>query len=1167
MPKYKTMSHDKSRLLAMGAQIIDNSRVRLADVINEIAPSFTELSIATGYWDLVGLQTIIGGIRSYESIRLLIGQEPLPPSYAKSLDINNLDETFPEAQFVASLQALGHRNDLRDLVIEVKKLLAEGRLTVKVYRGNFLHAKTYIFGSYKSKEAIGIIGSSNFTEAGLTRNIELNALEDEGRIVKFVPQVESDQFGHLSWFDSIWNDEKSEIWDGTFSKILENSPVGDLTYSAYHMYLRALYEIYGEELIPEDAYSGSSSDVLFEFQKRNANLLINKLRRNGLAMLADSVGLGKTITAGEVIRYYIEEREAKRIYVVAPANLTEQWQNDLLKVHKMYGGYQIVSMQDIGRIQKERQFDEYKSVDLFVVDEAHNLRSGSGTRHDELLDWFSDNPESHVLLLTATPINNSLRDFVNQIQLAAKGKLESFPVVYPTANKTETLDFFQAVDRLITDANRAEKKGEKPDYAKANNIMRQGLSRFLVRTTRQGIEREFGGVQTADGEMKKFPKSIVLSAPYKFEPSLMNEIHSVINANLSTFEQVDPTSLSVESLLAQTQRTKHPLDQLGEVIRKGDQDSNPFESVFQGLLLLGFAPYKAEIYKTRYYGKAPEEIKAFSLSPEESFRLNSQLSVHNMLRVTLLKRLESSQFALKKSLENYLAKIKDFTAALDAGYIVRLKDIRELRAMYGDDLESFGDLDHRQELEDLRVEADPKIYNLVALRKDLLRDQELISVLLKLCGTLDRHDDKLIAFAELVKNIVNEKAGPGKLLVFSYFADTIEYLKQQLPQLLPNINFSSDAAFTSGANKRDLEQLARRFSPKSKGANDVTPDEEIHYLFSTDVLSEGQNLQDCSTLVNFDLHWNPVRMIQRNGRINRLGSTFSEVFIYNMRPDVNLDEYLALVDRLERKIERISSTVGTDSSILGELENPIEYISDLYDDAKATDAFASLDDDKDFLSEDEFIRDLRTFEREASEEEKLFVTKIPTGKWGYMPAHANLPKNIQALGLVKVTGRSGEDGPAFENSIFVSATDTYQPMETMDALHLIRANAHATMRVADRINLDRATIQSRIKKIAEKHARTIPTHFKITASPARVLDKLVEVAPELDVRSALNRIAAKPELRLANRLFKQAARELKAGHVRTETLEAFAALTSKLECLPLPNKTPESATGVIYFAR
>jgi len=1151
----------------MGARIIDNKRARLADVINEIAPSFTELSIATGYWDLPGLQTVIASIRSYESIRLLIGQEPLPPRFANLLDLNKLDETFPEAQFVSSLESLDHRSELRDLVIEVKRLLDEGRLAVKVFRGNFLHAKTYIFGSFSSREAIGVIGSSNFTEAGLTRNFELNALEDEARIVKFVPHVESDQHGHLSWFESIWNDEKSEDWGGDFARVLRDSPVGDLAFSEYHMYMRALYEIYGEELVPEAKYSGGDSDVLFEFQKRNANLLIRKLQRNGLAMLADSVGLGKTITAGAVIRHYVEERDAKRVYIVVPANLTEQWRNDLLSVHKMYDGYQILSMQDLARVQAERKLDEYKSVDLFVVDEAHNLRSGGGTRHDELMDWFSDNPDSHVLLLTATPINNSLRDFVNQIQLAAKGRLESFPVVYPTANKTETLDFFQAVDRLITEAKKAEKRGEKPDYAKANSIMRQGLSRFLVRSTRQGIEREFGGVQSVDGTMKRFPKSIVRSAPYTFEPKLMVEIHSIIAENLDVFGGVDPTSLSVDSLLSQTQRTKHPLDQIEEVLRKGNHESNPFESIFQGLLLLGFAPYKSETYKTQFYGKTSEEIKGFRLDPEDSLRLNSQLSVHNMLRVTLLKRLESSQYALRKSLENYREKIKDFKLALDAGYIVRLKDLRELRAIYGDDLDLAEQLDTAQEVEDRRIAADPEVFELGALQNDLKRDEEIIEVLLKLCGTLDRHDDKLIAFANLVEQLQGADSPPRKLLIFTYFADTVDYLKQRLPSLLRNIDFESDVGFTSGANKRELESLTRRFSPESKGAADVSPDSEITYLFSTDVLSEGQNLQDCATLVNFDLHWNPVRMIQRNGRINRLGSRFDEVHIYNMRPEVKLDEYLALVERLERKIERIRSTIGTDSSILGELENPVEYISDLYDDSKATEAFAALDDDKDLLSEDEFIRDLRAFDASASEMEKQMVLGIPQGKWGYIPADALLSEDLLALGLVRVSGSSGSKSSQFVNSVFVSVTNSYRPIETMEALHLIRASPETSSRIEDKISLDRRTIQSRVTKIAEKHARSLPTHFRITASPARVLDKLVQVAPELGLRAALNRIDTKSELKVASKLFRRAGRELKDKGLSSETIDGFQRLTLRLESQPVPTKTPQQTAGVIFFAR
>lgn len=214
------MSLVKTKLARMGARIIDNKRVTLATVINEIAPDHKHLAIATGYWDLPGLQLVFEQLQNYEAIRLLIGQEPMPPQFAPKLDLQELDETFPEAHMIANLQQLEPSQDLRTLVIKTKELIDSGRLQVKIYRGSFLHAKTYIFGNFESQEAVGIIGSSNFTRAGLTSNLELNALEDESRIVKFRPHVETDEHGHLSWFEEIWNSEKSEIWDGKFKEIL-----------------------------------------------------------------------------------------------------------------------------------------------------------------------------------------------------------------------------------------------------------------------------------------------------------------------------------------------------------------------------------------------------------------------------------------------------------------------------------------------------------------------------------------------------------------------------------------------------------------------------------------------------------------------------------------------------------------------------------------------------------------------------------------------------------------------------------------------------------------------------------------------------------------------------------------------------------------------------------
>jgi ERCC4-related helicase len=1168
----------------MGARIIDNKRVQLATVLNEIAPNHKHLSIATGYWDLPGLQLLFDSVKNYESIRLLIGQEPLPPQYAPKLDLQQLDLTFPELQMIENLQRLEHSNELRTLVIQLKDLIATGRMQVKVYRGDFLHAKTYIFGEFESREAVGVIGSSNFTRAGLTKNIELNALEDDARIVKSSPRVETDEHGHLSWFQEMWDDSSSELWDGKFTEILEASPVGDKLFSPYLMYIKALYEIYSDELVPDTEISKNIEDVLYEFQLRNAKLLIKKLQKNGLAMLADSVGLGKTITAGAVIRHYLEENGAKRVYIIAPASLTFQWREDLAKVHNLFHGFEVISMQDLGRVKAERAIDKYAGVDLFVVDEAHNLRSGGGTRHDELLDWFSENPQSDVLLLTATPINNSLTDFVNQIQLAAKGKLESFPVVYPTSKKTEVIDFFDAVKRLTKDINTAEQENKRPDFDKVNRVMRQGLRHFLVRTTRSGIEREFGGIKLPDGTVKKFPESRVLPTPYAFSPELLVELSRITASNKSVFESCQPEKLNLKWLLDKTQRAQHPLDAITpEAYRQEGVSETAFERVFQVLLLLGFSPYKTEIYKHKFYNKTPDEIRTFRLKPDESFKVNSQLSVHNMLRVTLLKRLESSQFALKKSLQNYLARLEDFESLLlNQGIISSVKDIRNLRAEFGDDLEKIDFEAENHNFE--QVTADPKIFNVDALKQDLQRDRAIIGVLIQMCETLGAKDDKLKNFADLLHHLRQNRPAGSKVLIFSYYADTVQYLEESLKDYYRGENLDAIAAFTHGKTKGQIETFAKRFSPKSKGGvEEVARDGELDILFATDVLSEGQNLQDCGVLVNFDLHWNPVRMIQRNGRINRLGSVFDQVYIYNIHPDVDLDEYLALVNRLERKIDRIRYTVGTDQSVLGEDANPIEYVDELdeaivesqlltslYNPLEAEESFSKLDDDKDLLSEDEFIMDLRSFERNASDAEKSELASIPFGKWGKLNSDgARLLDGAQALALVKVKGTVAGSEQDFENYIFVSTTDMVGAVETMTALSALRVDSSVKTASLDDINLDRARIAIRSLQVARAHVRAVPSFFRLTPSVTKVLDAFKQLAPQADLHDALRKVTTKQESKRARALVDRANRDLKDGALMPKTTEELIMFSASLESkvLPVKNIADDGVAGVLYFGR
>ena len=1151
----------------------------MLETLQAIAPKFDELSVATGYWDLKGMADLLPHMEKYKKIRILIGQEPLKNRFKNVLK-NVTDEDFPEADLKWDLANVDYETYLVKTGIRISELIASGNLEVKIYRGEFLHAKAYIF-SGSNNEAIGIIGSSNFTHAGLTTNTELNSLEDESRIVKYKPENSTDTHGHLSWFNEIWADEKSELWNGEFSEIIQQSPLGNLCFSPYEMYMKTLWELYKDEVDLSNEISEKTNSSLFAFQQRNARLLIQKLQKYGVAMLADSVGLGKTITAGEVIRQYIETYKARRIYVIVPASLVQPWKRDLAKHHKLTSGFEVISMQDYQSIERAREIDKYADVNLYVIDEAHNLRNPNGTRHEQLLNWFSNNPESHVLLLTATPINNKLTDFINQIQLAAKGRLSSFPIVYPTSKKREVIDFFEAVKRLTADMQAAENKGEKIDFNRVSRIMRQGLRHFLVRTTRRGIEAEYGGLLLEDGTLHKFPKSKVLTHPYSFSDKLGSGIDLAINNSVNVFEGLDPRMIDLETLLNQTQRTKHPLDLFDKsiYIKSENQEGGVFEKIFKLILLLGFAPYKTATYANQYYGKTNEELKDFDISSEESFRLRSQMSVHNIMRITFLKRLESSQAALKISMKQYLKRLDSFSRYLEDGNIVSIKDINEIEKEFGDDLSNWDEDEVRKELDIELVEADSNKYQVEQIKKDIKRDKSIIQVILDCCEVLDKNDDKLHSLVDLFKQIRKSESQGKKFLLFSYFTDTVKYLEEKLPLLLDDKEFIEKSAFLSGSNRSEIENIVKRFSPISTNS-EISEKEEIDYLFSTDVLSEGQNLQDCGVLINYDLHWNPVRMIQRNGRINRLGSRFETVNIFNLYPETSLDSYLKLVNRLQRKIDAIKFTIGTDQSVLGEDENPIEFLDgfeedeelksvlDLYSSPDSTDILEELDDDDELLSEDEFIIELRRFLSNSNKQLIENIKKIPMGKWGYLPKNTKAKSN-QALSLTKISGFVDATGKEFISHFFIESDPTdgmVGPIDMIEALGYIKCEESETERIIDRIPLNRSHLKKLVLAASREESKTSSSIIRKTPTKVKILDYLAAALPGLGLALNLDKVSTKQQLRKVESMFLAANRELKThNQLLPNTFESFVKLSKELALSKSEEKTIEEVEAVLFY--
>ncbi|MEY8461632.1 SNF2-related protein [Eggerthellaceae bacterium 24-137] len=1227
----------------MYPRLIDNKRQDLKSVLSDIIGSgkYEYLSIATGYWDLPGMVDIIDGLARFKGIRLLIGQEPLPHRFQKSLQLNenDPDALFPDKNFAFDLEQLGKRKErevteLRSVARKLSALMKEGTLEVKVFRNPRLHAKAYIFGDMAASEAVGIIGSSNFTKAGLTSNAELNWLEQDHHLVLYQPQNEQQEHGHLSWFNEMWEDEEAESWTGTFTEILEKSPVGDMMYGPYDVYIKTLMEVFPDELLPPQQLSDDTRDILFAFQDRNAGILLNKLQKMGVAMLSDSVGLGKTVTAGAVIKHY-RESGAHRVLVIAPSALKQQWYDDLGKHFGLDSNdFGVISMQHISK--QERLIDEMRKpwvreVDLFVIDEAHNLRSPSSARYETILNLLDASPDAPVLLLTATPINNSLMDFANQIQLGLRGSMTSVPVQYRSNDGiVQSIDFIDALRLIQAEAKKAEKEGVEFDWSRYDATLRSGLRHYLVRSTRQGVEAE--GSLRKRGVQQRFPRTTVKQLSYRYADAIAENARSLCsNAQNQLFEGIDPLRLNLDIALEITQQTMHPFDLFAPVFagkakpaaldsiddsaahmlfgEKRSQSLIP--SVFQIINFLGFVPYRPDLYRHRYYGKTKEQIQDLGLRTEERSRISTQRTIHNILHVTWLKRLESSAAALLKSVDYYGKRLDIFEKYLDKGFIVSLADAAELESEYGEDLErAFSDYEHSMRAiqaaldagEDItnmkiegieRREASQQEYKIDQIRKDISRDRGILYLLRTILQHMQSSDDsgKIHAFADEIKALISNGEHGRKVLVFSFFADTIDYLRESMPTLMADVpGFKTRSAFLTGSSGGKTEEIACRFAPTAKKYALKDGEAEIDYLFATDILSEGQNLQDAGILINYDLHWNPVRMIQRNGRINRLGSVYEDVQIVNMKPHDDLELYLNLVRRLERKIDTIKNSIGTDQSVLGEQENPIEF-ADFYNDdvataSEAAEAISASSQALDvFDCADEYVFELRCFLNEHGDDEmRRRIEAMPAGKWNYLPerdirffegeAGDSLPADSY-LALERVEGHSVVSNEPFNTTMFVKVTAAgrypAEIVEEVDALALIKTSPENNEPQRDTINpsLSRERISKRANRMARVRAEATESLRTIRPSEQKALAAIQPYYPgEIDLQGLVRKGIRREQ---DNREFKKVVRLINTdmkerGVVTSSTNTRFITLMKKLGEHVAEEHRADTIEDVLFYA-
>lgn len=708
----------------------------------------------------------------------------------------------------------------------------------------------------------------------------------------------------IQLFNTLWNDKDKlqdvtdAVIEGISNVYNENSPEFIYFMTLYHVFSEFLDDISEDEL-PNEATGFKQSKIwnlLYDFQKDAVLAIINKLERYKGCILADSVGLGKTFTALAVVKYY--ENRNKSVLVLCPKKLAENWNtykdnyvNNPIAEDRL--NYDVLFHTDLSRTHgTSNGLDldrlNWGNYDLVVIDESHNFRNGVGThsnthenRYMKLMDKvIRPGVKTKVLMLSATPVNNRFIDLKNQLAIAYEGDSELID---------EKLNTSKSIDDIFKQAQRAFNTWSKlePEYRTTNTLLKmldfdffELLDSVTIARSRKHIEKNYD-----TSEIGKFPER---NKPISLRPEL-TDLSSAINYN-EIYEQLISLSLCIYT---------------------------PSNYIF---------PSKMQKYIELTHNKG-----------EGLTQTGREEGIRRLMSINLLKRLESSVNSFQLTLNRIKKLIEDTIKSID-NY-----------EKYGEThLDMYETTDSEFDIDDentdyftvgRKVLIDIVDMDYVTWRKDLEADKEVLDLLtLMVADITPEHDNKLQELLKLISNKIENPINPGnkKILVFSAFSDTAEYLYENVSTYIKDkyglntavITGSIDGKTTIKGFRATLNNVLTCFSPISKDKNVLMSnnDDEIDILIATDCISEGQNLQDCDYLVNYDIHWNPVRIIQRFGRIDRIGSKNSCIQLVNFWPDINLDEYINLKGRVETRMKiSVMTSTGDDDLINPEEKGDLEY--------------------------------------------------------------------------------------------------------------------------------------------------------------------------------------------------------------------------------------------------
>lgn len=862
-------------------KIFDNIENQLLEGLTYTLDVSHKADFCVGYFNLRGWKQLADKVEVWtggenHQCRLLVGMQRRPEELLRELlskkepelidqgTVIQLRKTLAQEfkdQLTIGIPTEADEYGLRKLSAQIKSK----KVVVKLFLRHALHAKLYLlFRDDKISPVIGYVGSSNLTLAGLKNQGELN-----------VDVLEQDAAQKLAkWFNDRWEDRWCVDISEELAQIIDESWATEAVRLPYHVYLKMAYHLSREAIagISEFKIPAIFQKDLLEFQQKAVQLAAHHLNdeKRGGVIIGDVVGFGKTYTATALAKIFEEDFFLETL-IICPKNLVRMW-NDYVYKYRLHA--KVISISQVQNIlPKERRYR------IVLIDESHNLRNREGKRYRAIQEYIQLN-ESKVILLTATPYNKTYADLSNQLRLfiAEDKDLGISPerFIESLGGQVQFMAQYQYPTRSLL----AFEKSEHPDD------WRELMRMFMVRRTRSFIKENYAKndpandrkyLEFADGRRSYFPDRTPKKVEYEFDSNDPKDQYARLYSQ-KVVDIINHLNLARYGLgkfiedhppIKPTRDEEVVMDNLSRAGKRlmGFCRTNLFKRLESSghafLLSIG-----RHILRNFVYVYALENNLKLPIGPQESNLLDEFLDDEDLDQAT-----DSSQLKLMLKEEQYF----------------------EQASVVYDVYKTT--LEHR--LDWIRAEFFKK-----ELKQSLIEDARDLLKVLAIARTWEADKDKQL---KALHDLCTKKHSKEKILIFTQFADTAEYLFEQLKRM-----GVSHLECVTG-NSEDPTEYAYRFSPESNEKAGIKGTaNEIRVLVSTDVLSEGQNLQDGHIVVNFDLPWALIRLIQRTGRVDRIGQKAEQIICYSFLPEDGLDKIIALRTRLKTRIQQNAEVVGSD---------------------------------------------------------------------------------------------------------------------------------------------------------------------------------------------------------------------------------------------------------------